>query len=241
MQYSLIKTVVRCVACLMAMAGVHVATQASPQAPSSADEAQVLVQGVLEKSGITSWQYGTHKLTGNFFQSDAAALATKKVFALKSEHINLDPFLGQEVVITGQAIAGYPVDGGPDFIEVIAVAMSQKQASARQQSWATPQDWAGTYHGRLPCVDCIAIEAKLSLNHQGYYQLKQTRLAPDGKQTTRQNRGKYHLNLASGELWLQHLKAPLHFRLQTDHLILLDHQGNPKGNPQQDFLQKFSP
>ncbi|QDC44095.1 copper resistance protein NlpE N-terminal domain-containing protein [Methylophilus medardicus] len=239
MQYSLIKTVVRCLACLMAMAGVHVATQASPHASSSGDEAQVLVQGVLEKRTISSWQYGTHQLTGDFFQAEATAMAPRKVFALKSEQINLDPFLGQEVAITGKAIAGYPVDGGPDFIEVIAVAMSQKQASGRQQSWATPQDWAGTYHGRLPCDNCIAIEAKLALNHQGYYQLKQTQLTDDGKQTTRQSRGKYHLNVANGELWLQHLKAPLHFRRQADRLILLDPQGNPKGNPQQDFLQKF--
>ncbi|TDH29256.1 hypothetical protein EXU57_04100 [Segetibacter sp. 3557_3] len=67
-------------------------------------------KGLLKKLEVSSWQYGTHIITdeGN-------------KYALKSSTVNLDNFVDKVVTIKGSKIAGYPVDNGPDFIEVKAV------------------------------------------------------------------------------------------------------------------------
>lgn len=65
--------------------------------------------GIVNAQGITTYQYGTHALEGH----------TR--YALKSTAVNLDSYIGQNVIITGTAIAGYPIDGGPEYILVTAV------------------------------------------------------------------------------------------------------------------------
>lgn len=61
------------------------------------------LSGVIEKQGITSYMYGTHVIQD---------------YALRSSIINLDDYINQDVVIVGYKIEGYPVDGGPEYIEV---------------------------------------------------------------------------------------------------------------------------
>ena len=59
--------------------------------------------GLIQKQGITTYMYGTHTITD---------------YALKSNSINLDNYIDENVSIIGEKIDGYPVDGGPDYIEV---------------------------------------------------------------------------------------------------------------------------
>jgi hypothetical protein len=61
------------------------------------------IEGTLQEQGFTTYQYGTHTL-GNY--------------ALRSSTVNLDDYVNQEVEVIGRKVEGYPVDGGPDLIEV---------------------------------------------------------------------------------------------------------------------------
>lgn len=67
---------------------------------------QIEISGVLEKLEVTTFQYGTHYLSG---------------YALISKTIELDSFVNKNVSVIGTLIDGYPMDGGPEFIEVIEV------------------------------------------------------------------------------------------------------------------------
>jgi len=72
--------------------------------------AAVTASGTIEKLGMSTFQYGTHLLK-----------AENKTYALKSSTINLDTYLNKPVTIKGKKVAGYPVDGGPELIEVTLV------------------------------------------------------------------------------------------------------------------------
>lgn len=67
---------------------------------------EVVVSGILQENGITTFQYGTHVLGG---------------YALRSSTIDLNLYVNQQVTIRGQKIDGYPVDGGPDYLEVESI------------------------------------------------------------------------------------------------------------------------
>ena len=66
--------------------------------------------GTIEPSGITSYQYGTHTLD-----------AGDEFYALKSEVVDLSQYEGEKVTITATKIEGYPVDGGPVYLNVTKV------------------------------------------------------------------------------------------------------------------------
>jgi hypothetical protein len=61
------------------------------------------VTGVIQKQGFTTHQYGTH---------------TIDVYTLRSSAVNLDDYVNQRVTVVGEKIDGYPIDGGPEYIEV---------------------------------------------------------------------------------------------------------------------------
>lgn len=63
--------------------------------------------GTIEATGITSYQYGTHTLQ-----------AENEFYALKSEVIDLSNYEGKNVTISATKIEGYPVDGGPVYLNV---------------------------------------------------------------------------------------------------------------------------
>ena len=66
--------------------------------------------GLLKPTGITSYQYGTHRLE------------TKDTFyALKSEKINLEEYENERIEITATPVKGYPVDGGPVYLNVTRI------------------------------------------------------------------------------------------------------------------------
>ena len=68
------------------------------------------VEGKVEAIGMTSWQYGTHTLSND-----------KDFYALRSKAVNLAQYEGKTVTIVAQKIDGYPVDGGPEFLEVLKI------------------------------------------------------------------------------------------------------------------------
>lgn len=71
------------------------------------DKDLLVVSGKIEALGMSTFQYGTHTLnTGN------------KTYALKSGSVDLKTYEGKEVIVKGLKVAGYPVDGGPEFIDV---------------------------------------------------------------------------------------------------------------------------
>lgn len=70
----------------------------------------VTASGTIQKLGMTTFQYGTHLLK-----------AANKTYALKSETINLDTYLDKKVTIKGKKVVGYPVDGGPELIDITLV------------------------------------------------------------------------------------------------------------------------
>lgn len=80
---------------------------------------KVTAAGVIEKKGVTSYMYGTHVLKSNDIGG--------KSYALKSDVINLDQYVGEKITVTGEFISGYPVDGGPDYVNVESIAVMQSQ------------------------------------------------------------------------------------------------------------------
>jgi len=77
---------------------------------SSKDANTVSLTGKIEKIGMTTYQYGTHTI-----QSD------QKTYALRSSSLDLNNFENKEVQITGTKVPGYPVENGPELIEVSSV------------------------------------------------------------------------------------------------------------------------
>ena len=77
---------------------------------SVSPEDTVEATGIIEQQGMTSYQYGTHTLTGD-----------ETFYALKSDAVDLDLYLGEEVTVTGEKVEGYPLEGGPVFLNVLEV------------------------------------------------------------------------------------------------------------------------
>jgi len=68
--------------------------------------------GVIKAQGFTTYQYGTHILTDG---------AGNTIYALRSSSVALDNYIGKNVEIKGHKVKGYPVDGGPKYIDVSKV------------------------------------------------------------------------------------------------------------------------
>lgn len=66
--------------------------------------------GTIEKTGITAYQYGSHRL-----------ITDRERFALKSEDVDLSQYEGQKVIIKAKKIEDYPIDAGPVYLNVISV------------------------------------------------------------------------------------------------------------------------
>lgn len=71
------------------------------------------ITGILLKQGITFYQYGTHTISG---------------YAVRSKSVNLDEYVNKNITVIGIKIEGYPIEGGPDFIEVFEVKNELKQS-----------------------------------------------------------------------------------------------------------------
>lgn len=75
-------------------------------------------EGVIQELEVTTWMYGTHIIYGT------AANGTENVrYALRSDNFDLSEFMLEPVLVEGHLIKGYPVDGGPEYINVDAIAI----------------------------------------------------------------------------------------------------------------------
>lgn len=74
------------------------------------NDGTIELTGLIQVAEITTYQYGTHTLTtdGEFY-------------ALRSNTVNLDDFVGRTETVIGTKIEGYPIDGGPEYFEVLEV------------------------------------------------------------------------------------------------------------------------
>ncbi|MDN3588924.1 hypothetical protein QWY86_19765 [Pedobacter aquatilis] len=71
----------------------------------------VTATGTIQKLGMSTFQYGTHILK-----------TADKTYALKST-FSLDPYLDKTVTIKGKKVKGYPLDGGPELVDVTLVKL----------------------------------------------------------------------------------------------------------------------
>ncbi len=73
---------------------------------------EVPITGTLQKQGETTYQYGTHVLNDK---------EGKTLYALKSETIHLDDYIGKNVKVQGKLVDDYPIDGGPPYLDVTKI------------------------------------------------------------------------------------------------------------------------
>lgn len=77
----------------------------------------VQAKGMILQQGITTYQYGTHVLN----DKDG-----KTTYALKSETLKLDNYIGKTVELEGIPVEGYPIEGGPEYLEVTKIKKWEK-------------------------------------------------------------------------------------------------------------------
>ncbi|MBC6110009.1 hypothetical protein ACFOG5_07445 [Pedobacter fastidiosus] len=79
---------------------------------SASSSSVITLSGSIQKMNMSTYQYGTHTISAN-----------GKPYALKSSSVILDTYLDKQVTITGIKVAGYPLEGGPELIEVSEVIL----------------------------------------------------------------------------------------------------------------------
>ena len=72
--------------------------------------APVVVRGIIERQGMTTYQYGTHVLID--------PLVRQVTHALRSDVVELDKYIHRFAEVTGYLVPGYPVEGGPPLLDV---------------------------------------------------------------------------------------------------------------------------
>ena len=78
---------------------------------SDIDLFDVTGPGKIEQIQASYWMYGSHVIT-----------IDNKLYALKSSSLKLQDYNNQTVTIWGNKISGYPVTGGPEYIEVTKIS-----------------------------------------------------------------------------------------------------------------------
>ncbi len=71
---------------------------------------QATATGTIQKTGMTTFQYGTHLLK-----------TENKTYALRSDAIKLDEYLNKKVTVKGKKVKGYPLEGGPELLDVYLI------------------------------------------------------------------------------------------------------------------------
>ena len=70
---------------------------------------------MIEKPQMTTYMYGSHAVTDE---------GSGETYALQSESVNLDAYVGEKVTVSGTTVPGYEngqVEGGPTLLEVSGV------------------------------------------------------------------------------------------------------------------------
>jgi hypothetical protein len=74
-----------------------------------ADESMMISDGFIVETTSSYYQYGTHTLQTN---------TGDVLYALRSNSVNLYQYNDTYVKIKGHLINGYPVDSGPEYLDV---------------------------------------------------------------------------------------------------------------------------
>ncbi|WP_447769207.1 hypothetical protein [Sphingobacterium faecium] len=78
---------------------------------NTGDRDTIVITGKIIPLGMTTFQYGTHMID-----------AENKTYALKSIKIKLDDYIDKSVTLKGKKVEGYPLEGGPELIEVSEIS-----------------------------------------------------------------------------------------------------------------------
>jgi len=74
------------------------------------EKGRVTAVGTIKSVETTPYMYGTHILADDNGQT---------LYALKSDKIDLDDYTDiSNVTVKGDLISGYPVEGGPEYLDV---------------------------------------------------------------------------------------------------------------------------
>ena len=78
--------------------------------------------GVLQRRGIATYQYGTHRMIDT---------SSKRLYALKSSRYPalLDRYVEKRVAVYGTRVPGFPGDFGPPLLDVFRVVPLQTPSS----------------------------------------------------------------------------------------------------------------
>lgn len=71
------------------------------------DKDAMVLEGRISELGMSTFQYGTHLLEKG-----------GKTYALRSSAVKLNDYVGKEVSIKGSRVEGYPLENGPELIDV---------------------------------------------------------------------------------------------------------------------------
>ncbi len=74
-------------------------------------------EGILTAIQASIWMYGTHVLSDDI---------GKPLSALSGKNINLDEYEGKKVEVRGILKDGYPIDSGPEYLEVYSIEVIKK-------------------------------------------------------------------------------------------------------------------
>jgi hypothetical protein len=83
------------------------------------DDSSVSMQiseGFIVETKASTYQYGTHTLQTN---------TGEVLYALRSNSVNLYQYNDTYVIIKGSLINGYPVDGGPEYLDVKSLTIME--------------------------------------------------------------------------------------------------------------------
>jgi len=79
---------------------------------NSATSEDITLTGTIQEFGMTTFQYGSHKMK-----------SADTLYALRSSKVQLQDYLDKAVTLKGTKVAGYPIEGGPALIEVTSIAI----------------------------------------------------------------------------------------------------------------------
>jgi hypothetical protein len=75
----------------------------------SSNPEEITATGFIIKQGITTYMYGTHVLLDD---------NGRTLYALRSDNIDLSNYINRKVTIRGYLVNGYPIDAGPNYLNV---------------------------------------------------------------------------------------------------------------------------
>lgn len=79
---------------------------------NSSTSEDVTLTGTIQELGMTTYQYGSHKMK-----------SADTLYALRSSKVQLQDYLDKAITLKGTKVVGYPIEGGPTLIEVTSIAI----------------------------------------------------------------------------------------------------------------------